>query len=101
MEAPGFLESVEHHARTLRRRMEETAAAHPKVIENVRGLGLMLGVKCVVPAGDMVAALRDRHVLVVPAGDNVVRFLPPLIIDEGHIEAAVSALDDAAKALTP
>ena len=101
MEVPGFLKSVERHAASLRRRLDAVAAAHPKVIDNVRGLGLMLGVKCVVPAGDMVAALRERHVLVVPAGDNVVRFLPPLIIDDGHIEAAVGALEDAARALTP
>jgi len=101
MEAPGFLKSVEKHAAMLRRRLDETAAAHPEVIAEVRGLGLMLGVKCVVPAGDMVTALRDRHVLVVPAGDNTVRLLPPLIIDEGHIEAAVAALEDACRALSP
>jgi acetylornithine/N-succinyldiaminopimelate aminotransferase len=100
MEAPGFMKSVEKHAANLKRRLQEVAEDHPDVIESVRGMGMMLGVKCVVPAGDMVAALRDRHLLVVPAGDNVVRFLPPLVVDDGHIEAAVAALDDACKALS-
>ena len=101
MEAPGFLKGVEKRATNLRARLQDVAADHPDVIESVRGLGLMLGVKCVVPAGDMVSALRERHLLVVPAGDNVVRCLPPLVIDDGHIEAAVSAFEDACKSLSP
>ena len=53
---------------------------YPDVIDEVRGEGLMLGIKCVVPNGDLVKAMRDEHVLAVPAGDNVVRLLPPLIV---------------------
>ena len=92
---------VEQRAKTLRKRIEQTIANHPDVLEEVRGLGMMLGIKAVVPAGDLVAAMRDRHVLVVPAGDNVMRFLPPLVIDDSHIDEAITALEDACVALKP
>ncbi len=101
MEAPGFMAGVEQRAKTLRKRLEETIAKHPDVLEEVRGLGMMLGIKAVVPAGDLVAAMRDRHVLAVPAGDNVMRFLPPLVIEDSHIDEAITALEDACVALKP
>ena len=101
MEEPGFMAGVEQRAKTLRKRLEETIAKHPDVLEEVRGLGMMLGIKAVVPAGDLVAAMRDRHVLAVPAGDNVMRFLPPLVIEDSHIDEAITALEDACVALKP
>ncbi len=101
MEEPGFMEGVQQRAKRLRKRIEQTIAKHPDVLEEVRGLGMMLGIKAVVPAGDLVAAMRDRHVLVVPAGDNVMRFLPPLVIDDSHIDEAIAALEDACVALKP
>jgi acetylornithine/N-succinyldiaminopimelate aminotransferase len=53
-----------------------------------------------VPAGDLVAALRDAKLLTVGAGDNVVRFLPPLIVSEAEIEQAVQYLEQACVALS-
>ena len=53
------------------------------------------------PAGDLVAALRDAKLLSVGAGDNVVRFLPPLIVNEAEIEEAVQRLEQACLALSP
>ena len=69
------------------------AERYPAVIESVRGAGLMIGIKCVAPAGDIVTALRGNGLLTVPAADNVVRLLPPLIIDEKHVAEAVAAID--------
>jgi len=72
---------------------------HGDIIEEVRGQGLMLGLKCKVPNLDLVQALREQHMLTVQAGDNVVRLLPPLIVDETEINAASAKLDAACVAL--
>jgi acetylornithine/N-succinyldiaminopimelate aminotransferase len=66
----------------------------------VRGEGLLVGVKAVVPSGDLVNALRDQKLLTVGAGDNVVRFLAPLIVNEAEIEASVQMLERACVALS-
>ena len=60
----------------------------------------MIGIKAVVPSGDLVAALRDEKLLTVGAGDNVVRFLPPLIVTEAEIEDAVARLERACTAIS-
>ena len=72
----------------------------PDVIEAVRGVGLMIGLKCKAPAGDVVTACREAGLLTVPAADNVVRLLPPLIIDETHVAEAIDMIDRACAALT-
>jgi acetylornithine/N-succinyldiaminopimelate aminotransferase len=90
---PGFLEHVEHTARLFRRRLEDLAKHHPDVIKGLRGLGLMVGLECVVPAGDLVAKLRAEGLLTVPAAENVVRLLPPLNIDEGQVDEAMAILE--------
>lgn len=96
----GFLERVRRVAGTLNQKLGAVAAAWPEVIEEVRGSGLLLGVKCKIPYGDVINALRDQGLLTVGAGDNVVRFLPPLIIDESHVDEAVSALESACARLS-
>jgi acetylornithine/N-succinyldiaminopimelate aminotransferase len=70
------------------------------VLSEVRGEGLLVGVKAVVPSGDLVAALRDQKLLTVGAGDNVVRFLPPLIVTEAEIEHSIACLERACDALS-
>ncbi|MCP4329859.1 MAG: aspartate aminotransferase family protein [Alphaproteobacteria bacterium] len=96
---PGFLDRVGQTSKRLHRRLEELVADHPKVFEEVRGVGLMLGLKCVVPSADVVARLRDNKMLTVGAGANVVRLLPPLIIDDSHIDEAIAILDLTARQL--
>ena len=91
--ADGFLANVERMGRLLRTRVESLAKRHPKVLVDVRGAGLMLGLKCAVPSTEMIGKLRDAGLLTVGAGDNVVRLLPPLIIDESHVEEALAILD--------
>ncbi len=89
----GFLAQVEAIAALLRGRLEALAARYPNTLKGVRGQGLMLGLECVVPNGEMVARLRDARLLTVPAGENVVRVLPPLIIDQSHVEEALAILE--------
>ncbi len=91
--ADGFLDGVARVAGRLRERLEAVARRHPAVIEEVRGMGLLLGLKCRVPNTELTARLRQAGLLAVPAGDNVVRLLPPLIIDDSHVEEAAGILD--------
>ena len=96
---PGFLERVARLGLALRQRLAELEDRHPAIIETIRGEGLMFGVKTRVPNGDFVAAALAAGLLTVPAGDNVVRLLPPLIIDENDIAEAVRRLDAACVSL--
>jgi len=89
----GFLERVQAIAKELRGRLETVAKSHPTVLTEVRGKGLMLGLKCEVPNVDLSAKLFEKGLVTVVAGDNVVRILPPLIIDESHVEEAVGILE--------
>jgi acetylornithine/N-succinyldiaminopimelate aminotransferase len=73
---------------------------YPTVLSEVRGEGLLIGVKAVVPSGDLVAALREQKLLTVGAGDNVVRFLAPLIVSEAEIAQSVQLLERACIALS-
>ncbi|MFQ5785973.1 MAG: aspartate aminotransferase family protein [Alphaproteobacteria bacterium] len=93
MLADGFFANVERMGGVLRRRLEAIAVAHPRVVREVRGLGLMLGVKLRVDTAAMVGRLRDNGLLTVGAGDNVLRVLPPLIIDESHVDEAAAILE--------
>ena len=95
----GFLERVRDKGLILKQKLAMLADENSDIIEMVRGEGLMLGMKCKCPNTDLVAALVDQHVLTVGAGDNVVRLMPPLIIDDTHIEQAVEAISAACAAL--
>jgi acetylornithine/N-succinyldiaminopimelate aminotransferase len=95
----GFLDRVRAAAGRLRQRLEGLAAEFPEVIESVRGEGLMLGLKCRAPNGDVVAAAREAELLLVPAGDNVVRVLPPLIVTDAEIDEGVGRLRAACAAV--
>jgi len=96
---PGFLGDVQRKAGLMRQRLEGLVAAHPSVFDEVRGVGLMLGLKCRVPNTDMVKAGYDALLATVPAADNVIRLLPPLTITEDEIVEAMNRLDTAATAL--
>jgi acetylornithine/N-succinyldiaminopimelate aminotransferase len=100
---PGFLEGVDRIARVLWNRLNELAARHPKVVAEVRGAGLLLGlrIKPEIVNGTVVDRLRDAGLLTVGAGDNVVRLLPPLIITEAEIDEAVTILDKVLPELVP
>ena len=92
MTEPGFMAGVVTIAEKLSAGVKRICAQYPAVIQEVRGVGLMLGLKCVVPNTDLIAKLRDNGLLTVGAGDNVIRFLPPLIIGDSEVEQALSIL---------
>jgi acetylornithine/N-succinyldiaminopimelate aminotransferase len=96
---PAFLAEVNRKAGLLRQKLEGLVANHPDVFETVRGSGLMLGIKCKVAAGDMVAAGYAQEVITVPAADNVIRLLPPLNITDDEIAEAITRLDAAASSI--
>jgi acetylornithine/N-succinyldiaminopimelate aminotransferase len=102
METPGFFERVEFTAGLLRSRLEAMVGRYPKVLSEVRGLGLMLGLKCVAENGNaqLSEALANENMLTVMAGDNVVRLVPPLVIGQVEIEAAISIIDSACAKLS-
>ena len=97
---PGFFEHVRKMSLLLKQKLAAVIDRHPAVLAEVRGEGLLIGVKAVVPSADLVTALREQHLLTVGAGDNVVRLLPPLIVNEAEIEEAVQRLDRACAALS-
>ncbi len=96
MLAPGFFDQVNGSARYLWGKLETLTAKYPKLFERVRGSGMLVGIKCVVTAGDIVAKAREKGLLVLTAGDNVLRILPPLTITEREIDEAVAILDKVA-----
>jgi len=82
-------------AKKLTAHLAAVAKKHPKVLRGVRGAGMMLGIECNAPNTDVLARLRANGLLAVTAGENVIRILPPLIIDDSHVEEAGAILDRA------
>ncbi len=93
--ADGFLERVETVAGQLREGLEGLVERHPGLLAGVRGAGLMLGLRCEVPNVELMARLRDGGLLTVPAAENVLRILPPLIIEAQQVEEALGILEQA------
>ncbi len=91
--AEGFLSHVQRMGRALFERLEKLVRATPKAFTEVRGMGLMIGLKTVPPCRELMAAFRQEGLLTIAAGDNVVRLLPPLIIGEAHVDEAVTILE--------
>ena len=96
---PDFLQEVTAKSGHLDQKLAALIDAHPKVFSELRGLGLMKGIKCVVPNIDVVNAGYEAEVLTVPGGDNVIRLLPALNITTQEIDEAVARLDKAAQAI--
>jgi acetylornithine/N-succinyldiaminopimelate aminotransferase len=96
---PGFIEGVAAKGLFLRQRLAELQDKHPRVIEEIRGEGLMVGVKLKIAPADFASAALAEKLLVIPAGDNVVRLLPPLVVTEEEIAESVRRLDAACAAV--
>ncbi|WP_134495856.1 aspartate aminotransferase family protein [Microvirga pakistanensis] len=97
--APGFLKEIERKALLLKQRLAELKDRHPAIIAEVRGLGLMMGLRTVVPNTSFIAVARDQKIILIGAGDNVARLLPPLIISDADIAEAFNRLDAACAAM--
>lgn len=93
-----FLEGVRRKSGLLRQPLESLVAAHPDIFDEVRGSGLMLGLKCKISNSDVLKACYEAHLITVPAADNVIRLLPPLNLSDEEITEAIARLDKAAKA---
>jgi acetylornithine/N-succinyldiaminopimelate aminotransferase len=90
--SPGFLDHVQSVGRYLRDTLAGLVGDFPQVFSEVRGSGLMLGLRCVPPNGEVNARLLHHGLITVAAGDNVIRFLPPLIITEAHVDEAAGLM---------
>ncbi len=91
----GFLPQVDRIARLLWRELNDLVKRYPEVLAGVRGAGMMLGLQCVAPNTEIIAKLREEGLLTVGAAENVIRLLPPLIIDEIQVKEAVQTIDRA------
>jgi len=100
MLADGFMAGVQRVSAYLERKLAGLPARHPKLIAEVRGKGLLQGIKCVGSNYDLNARLLKNGLLTVPAGDNVVRLLPPLIVTDQEIDAAIDILDRTCREMT-
>jgi acetylornithine/N-succinyldiaminopimelate aminotransferase len=96
---PGFLDHVRKIGLLFRQRLAELKDRHPAVIAEVRGEGLLIGLRCIVPNTKLIDALRAEKMLVPGAGDNVVRLLPPLIVSEAEVAEAIARIDRACAAV--
>ncbi len=89
----GFLDHIVHMGTLLRERLDDLAQRHRQMITGVRGLGLMLGLECIIPNQDLMMRLRENNLLTLTAGNNVLRLLPPLVIEEIHVDEALAILE--------
>jgi acetylornithine/N-succinyldiaminopimelate aminotransferase len=97
----GFLDHVRRMGLYFKQRLASVVDGHPDLVAEVRGEGLLIGVRCIKPVGEVVAAMRDAGLIGAAAGENVVRLLPPLNVSEAEIGEAVDRLDRALASLMP
>ncbi|MBV9783777.1 MAG: aspartate aminotransferase family protein, partial [Acidisphaera sp.] len=99
--APGFLEDVVRKGERLRADLQSVVADNPDVFEEVRGIGLILGLKCVLPQSEVQQAMTAEGLLAVNAGENVVRLVPPLVITDQDCAEGVAMIRRAAQRCRP
>ena len=98
--ADGFIDAVAAKGLRFKQKLAALKDTYPDVIAEVRGEGLMLGLRLRVPPADFAAAGRQEKVVVIPAGENVVRLLPPLIISDEEIGEGVARLEAACRRIS-
>ena len=99
--APGFLESVERKGAKLRSALDAIAREFPQVYENARGMGLLQGLKCVLPVGQVQAACVAEGLMAITAGENVLRLAPPLVVTDADLDEAIAMLRRATQKVVP
>jgi len=97
--ADGFLDEMSRKGLLLKQGLASIADEFPTAIEEIRGIGLMLGVKCRLPNAAVNMALREEKLLAVPAGDNVLRLLPPLTVTDDEIREALRRIRDGVRSI--
>jgi acetylornithine/N-succinyldiaminopimelate aminotransferase len=101
MLAPGFLEGVQRKGNKLRTELEKIVREFPQVFEDARGMGLLQGMKCVLPQGEVQAACVAEGLMAITAGDNVLRLAPPLVVTDSDLDEAMAMLRRAARRVLP
>ncbi|MBV9248504.1 MAG: aspartate aminotransferase family protein [Acetobacteraceae bacterium] len=101
MLAPGFLEEVDQKGRKLRAELEKIVREFPQVYEDVRGMGLLQGLKCVLPQNEVQAACVAEGLMAITAGENVLRLAPPLVITDSDLDQALEMLRRASRRVLP
>jgi acetylornithine/N-succinyldiaminopimelate aminotransferase len=99
MLAEGFLQHVNDVTLVFRQGLASLKDRYPDIIEDVRGEGLMIGIKAAVPSSELLQAIRGAHLLVVPAGDNVIRLLPPLVVTAEEAREGLARVERAAESI--
>jgi acetylornithine/N-succinyldiaminopimelate aminotransferase len=99
--APGFLEEVERKGRRLRTELDRLAREFPQVYEDARGMGLLQGLKCVLPQGEVQAACVAEGLMAITAGENVLRLAPPLVVTDADLDEAIAMLRRATLRVLP
>jgi acetylornithine/N-succinyldiaminopimelate aminotransferase len=95
----GFLRHVNDVALVFRQGLASLKDRFPDVIEDIRGEGLLLGVKAAVPSAELLQAIRGANLLAIPAGDNVIRLLPPLVVTAEEAREGLARLERAAESV--
>ena len=90
--APGLLEEVARKAEYLFAQLQQLVARFPALIKSVHGMGLMIGLKCEIPNTELLGELRNRHLIVGKAGDNMIRLLPPLNVSDDDLAKSTHIL---------
>jgi acetylornithine/N-succinyldiaminopimelate aminotransferase len=90
----GLMDNAARVGSYMKERLEDLAGLFPDTVREVRGMGLMLGMELSSECTDVVAAMRDRHILINCTERTVLRFLPPLIVEPHHVEKTVDALGE-------
>jgi acetylornithine/N-succinyldiaminopimelate aminotransferase len=98
--SPGFLDQVRRVGLYARQRLAGVIDAYPDVFAELRGEGLLIGLRCLPPVADVAKAMREQGLLAAGAGENVVRLLPPLIVTEADMDDAVGRIEKAAAVLS-
>ncbi len=95
MLADGFLDNAKNVGAELKRELQNLMQKFPQVIQEIRGVGLMLGVKIndKIENTEVVKKLIEEGLLVIPAGENVIRIMPPLLITSQHVKEAVKKIE--------
>jgi acetylornithine/N-succinyldiaminopimelate aminotransferase len=99
--APGFLEEVQRKGNKLRAALDSLAREFPQVYEDARGLGLLQGMKCVLPVGEVQAACVAEGLMAITAGENVLRLAPPLVVTDADLDEAIGMLRRATLRVLP
>ena len=99
--APGFLEDVQRKGAKLRGELDRLAREFPQVYEDARGMGLLQGLKCVLPQGEVQAACVAEGLMAITAGENVLRLAPPLVITDADLDEAMAMLRRATRRVLP